>query len=181
MLASTNDVVSGNTVSGNYFGCGIVLAAYDAGGGVSNDVVVANTVTGSVGFTRFGPVIGGIVVAADTPGTTVSNNTVVHNTDTHSFIPGIIVHSNSPGDVVSNNSIAANTLKGDGWGETDGPEEMVGILVGAGCAAASLTDTTVAANRITSEDYGVFVKGATGTHVGGLPLDEAATPVVGLP
>lgn len=181
LLASTNDVVSGNAVSGNYVGCGIVLAAYDAGAGIFNNVVVGNTVTGKVGFTRYGPVIGGIVVAADTPGTTVSDNTVAHNTDTDSFIPGIIVHSNSPGDVVSNNSIVANTLNGDGWGRIDGPAEKVGILVGAGSEKASLTNTTVAANRITHEDYGVFVNLATGTHVGGLPLDEATTPVVGLP
>ena len=180
LLASTNNVVSGNTVSGNYVGCGIVLAAYNAGAGIFNNVVVGNTVTGTVGFTLHGPVVGGIVVAADTPGTTVSNNTVVHNTDTNSFIPGIVVHSNSPGDVVSNNSIVANTLNGDGWGKIDGPPEMVGILVGAG-TKASLTNTTVAANRITNEDYGVYVNSATATHVGGLPLDRAATPVVGLP
>jgi parallel beta-helix repeat protein len=180
LLASTYNVVSGNRISGNYVGCGIVLAAYDAGAGVFDNVVVGNTVTGTVGFTSYGPVIGGIVVAADTPGTTVSNNTVVHNTDTDSFIPGIIVHSNSPGDVVSNNSIVANTLNGDGWGKIDGPAEMVGILVGA-APGASLTNTTVAANRLTDEDYGIYLAGASGTHLGGLPLDRATTPVVGLP
>jgi hypothetical protein len=181
LLASTNNLVARNTVSGNYVGCGIVLAAYNAGAGIFNNVVVGNTVTGTVGFTSFGPVIGGIVVAADTPGTMVSHNTVAHNTDTDSFIPGIIVHSNSPGDSVSNNSIVANTLNGDGWGRIDGPPVMVGILVGAGSATASLTNTTVSANRITDEDYGIFVSGATGTHVGGLHLDQATTPVVGLP
>lgn len=182
LLASTNNVVSGNTVSGNYTGCGIVLAAYNAGAGIFHNVVVGNTVTGTVDhFTAHGPVIGGIVVAADTPGTTVANNTVVNNTDTGSFIPGIVVHSNSPDDLVFNNSIVGNTLDSDGWGRIDGPPEMVGVLVGAEAPTASLTNTTVAANRITNEDYGIYVAGATGTHVGGLPLDQATMPVVGLP
>lgn len=181
-MASTNDVVMGNTVSGNYGGCGIVLAAYNQGGGIFDDVVLGNTVTGIAGaFTSHGPVVGGIVVAADTPTTTVSDNTVVRNTVTDSFIPGIVLHSNAPGDLVSGNSIVANTLDGDGWGKIDGPPKMVGILVVAVTSKASLTDTTVAANRITDEDYGIFVTGATGTHVGGLPLDHATTPVVGLP
>lgn len=182
LLASKNNVVSGNTVNGNYEGCGIVLAAYNPGAGIFNNVVVGNTVTGSPDFYGSrGPVISGIVVAADEPETTVSNNAVVHNTDSGSFIPGIVVHSNAPGDVVSNNSVVGNTLDGDGWGKIDGPQDTVGVLVGAETEGASLVNTTVAANRITNEDYGIYVSAATGTDVGGLPLDQATTPVVGLP
>lgn len=177
LLASTNNVVSGNTVSGNYVGCGIVLSAYNPAAGVSNNVVTGNTVTGTVGFSKHGPVIGGIVVAADSSNTTVSNNTVVGNTITDSFIPGIVVHSNAPGDVVSNNSVIANTLSGDGWGKIDGPPALVGIIIASGAPSAILTNTTASANRITNEDIGIYVAGATGTHIGGLPLNQATTPV----
>ena len=184
LRASKGVVVAGNTVAGNYVGCGIVLAAYNKGAGIFNNVVNANTVSGSmVPSKKHGPVVGGIVVAADTPSTTVSNNKVFGNTVTDSFIPGIVVHSNAPGDVVSGNAIVANTFHGDGWGKIDLPIPKtatpftVGILVAAVAPGASLADTTVAANPITGEDYGIYISGATATKVGGLRLDQATTPV----
>ena len=109
--------------------------------------------------------------------------TILTSLVTDSLIPGIVVHSNAPGDTVSNTVVATNTLRGDGWGKTDGPRVEVGILIVATAFSsptppATLTNTAAAANRISNEDYGIYISTATGAHVGGLPLDHATMPVV---
>ncbi|HET6966565.1 MAG TPA: right-handed parallel beta-helix repeat-containing protein, partial [Acidimicrobiales bacterium] len=178
---ATNVVVSGNHSDGNFGGCGIVVAAYDAGAGVSNVTVTGNTVTGSVGqFGPHGPVIGGIVVAADSPGTTVSNVTVggvntpgvtLGNNITGAFIPGIVVHSNAPGDHVSGVTLQGNTLNSDDWGAVDGPPQPAGIIVAASQipppVTPTLTGTTVKGNTISNEFYGTWLAGDSGTTLTG--------------
>jgi parallel beta-helix repeat protein len=76
-VPATNDTITGNNASGNFGGCGILLEAWDAGGGVTSTTISDNTVTGSPGvFGPHGPVIGQIVLAIDGPGSTLINNTV---------------------------------------------------------------------------------------------------------
>nr|MDA8262661.1 right-handed parallel beta-helix repeat-containing protein [Actinomycetota bacterium] len=172
LMASSSDVITGNTSSGNYRGCGIVVAAYDAGsGGVSSITVSNNTVAGAVGqFTANGPVIGGIVAAADTPGTTVSGVTISGNKITEAFIPGVVVHSNAPNDKVSGVKVDNNTISGNDWGSTDGPPKPAGIIVAATPIPAPvtpvLTGTELSGNTISNEFYGVWLAGDTNTTVG---------------
>ena len=103
LRAGTGNVVAHNQVIDNAFGCGIVVAAYNAGGGVTNNTVRDNVVMGSAPGT--GPFVGGIVVAADTPNTVAFDNLVAGNRNHGSLIPGIVVHSNAPGDNVSNTTL----------------------------------------------------------------------------
>ncbi|TAM62877.1 MAG: hypothetical protein EPN50_06410 [Chloroflexota bacterium] len=180
-----NSVVH-NVVEDNLLGCGIVVAAYDPGAGVWDNMVVGNQVVNSdstVGV--FPPAVGGIVVAADPPGTAAGGNKVVANTITNSFIPGIIVHSNAPGNAVSDTLVSANRLANDGWARTDGPAAKVGIIVSGPTLppflpAATLSGIKVVGNHIAaSEDIGIcFSLTATGSMAGGLGADQAATPVL---
>jgi parallel beta-helix repeat protein len=170
--ASTNDTVSGNHSDGNFGGCGIVIAAYNPGGGISFVTVTGNNVAGTVGkFGPHGPVIGGIVVAADTPATSVSNVSVQGNTITGSFIPGIVVHSNAPKDGVSGVTLKSNTLSLDDWGAVDGPPQPAGIVVAASQIPApvtpTLTGTTIQGNTISQEFYGAWLAGASATTIAG--------------
>ena len=172
LAASSNDVITNNTSSGNYHGCGIVVAALDAGsGGLSSITVSNNTVAGTAGlYTANGPVIGGIVAAADTPGTTVSGVTISGNKVTEAFIPGVIVHSNAPNDKVSGVKVDNNTISGSDWGATDGPPKPAGILVGATPIPAPvtpvLTGTELSGNAISNEFYGIWLAGDSNTTVG---------------
>ena len=97
-------MISGNTITNsNVGGCGVVVAAYDPGEGVSNNIVTGNHVVNGYA---------GIVVAADVPNTSAVNNTVVANTVLDNQLPGIIIHSNTPGDVVSGTVIMRNIVSG---------------------------------------------------------------------
>ena len=168
LTASTADTISNNKSIGNYAGCGIVIAAYDPGAGISGITVSGNTVSGTIGaFGPHGPVIGGVVVAADTPHTSVSNVTVQSNDITGSFIPGIVVHSNAPFDTVSGVQLTSNTLSGDDWGSVDGPPRPAGIIVAASQIPAPVTPvlsgTTITGNTISQEFYGIWRAGDTST------------------
>ncbi|MCY0877585.1 MAG: right-handed parallel beta-helix repeat-containing protein [Firmicutes bacterium] len=149
---SEDNVILDNTISGNSSGCGIVVAAYNPGEGVINNVVMGNTVSLSPA---------GIVVAADVPGTVAEGNSVIDNTATDNFLPGIILHSNTPGDVVTNNSIVGNTVsqnKADSEVSTDnGPTGIIAIG-----AVEPVTHTLIADNQVSAETYGIFLDNAPG-------------------
>lgn len=159
----TGNVIMGNLVKDNLFGCGIVVAAYNPGEGVANNLIKDNTVIGN----SPGPnplYIGGIVVAADTPFTTVTNNIVLNNTVTGGWIPGIIVHSNAPGDMVSGTVILGNTLSSNGGFRPSEPNDAqapTGINIVAEVAPGApnppvLTRTLVIGNSVTNDYYGVW-------------------------
>ena len=172
LTPTANVTVTNNQSNGNFGGCGVVIAAYDPGAGVTSATVTNNTVMGTVGqFGPHGPVIGGIVVAADTPGTSVSSVTVHGNTVTNSFIPGIVVHSNAPNDHVSGVTLDSNTLAMDDWGSVDGPPQPAGIIVAATVIPApvtpTLTGTSITNNTISREFYGVWLAGDSGTTLTG--------------
>ena len=68
-VPSTGNTISGNTLTGNTGGCGIIVEAWNPGGGVDTSTIQNNTVTGTVGkFGPNGPDIGQIVLADDAPG-----------------------------------------------------------------------------------------------------------------
>ena len=154
-------------MSGNLAGCGIVLSAFHPGKGVNNNLVRDNTVTGQ----KFSGVTGSIVVAADPPNTSAIDNVVLRNTVTYSLIPGIIVHSNTPGDLVAGTRILHNTVVSDNWvpGADSAPGKRVGIAIASEDAAAPdpsiISDTLVAQNSITDEDYGIWVSHADDTRL----------------
>ena len=161
LYAGTGNVIADNQVADNAFGCGIVLAAYDAGAGVAHNIVRDNVVIGNA--PGLGPYVGGIVVAADTPGTSVWMNVVVGNHIYRSIIPGIVVHSNAPGDRVWNNTFRANVISNNGFeGPPNDPTVPTGIEVVAEAAPGepnppTLTNTTLAGDTVNHDTVGIWL------------------------
>jgi parallel beta-helix repeat protein len=151
---SIGNIVSGNTVIGNAGGCGIVVAAYNPGEGVINNVVSSNYVVNGLP--------GGIVVAADVPHTSAINNSVVDNTVLNNLIPGVVVHSNTPGDLVSGTNVIGNIISGNAG---FGPQTTGIMLIGAINGSAIVTDTTIPGNVLHNEHFGILAENATGTSV----------------
>lgn len=175
--AGTGNVVAYNDIINNAFGCGIVVASYNTGAGVGNNIVRGNLVVGNAPGT--GPFVGGIVVAADTPGTLAWGNLVAHNTIYQSVIPGIVVHSNAPGDKVWNNTLRANLISINGFeGPPNDPTVPTGIEVVAEAApgmsnAPTLSNTTVVGNTVNHDAIGVWLCYDTNTQI--IDLDGQAT------
>ena len=162
------NIVIGNRVTDNGGGCGIVVASYNAGQGVTHNLVADNTVSRNPA---------GIVVAADPPGTSTTDNWVMGNTITDNSIPGVIIHSNAPGDTVSGTVVSGNAISGNGFfpevGLTDPAQGAGIILVGE---VNPVTDTFIAANSISGEYFGVWERHASGTRVLDLGLNKATVP-----
>jgi Right handed beta helix region len=177
---SSKNVIEGNTIANNAFGCGIVLAAYDSGAGVTGNVVRDNTVIGNP--PGKGPFVGGIVVAADAPGTSVWDNLVAFNNIVDSVIPGIVVHSNTPGDQVWDTALIGNILTSNGFqSPPNDPTQPSGIEVVAEAHpgetnAPILTDTLVLDDSANQDSIGVWLCDSTDTKI--IDLDgNAVTPV----
>lgn len=164
-LPANDNLIADNTISGATHACGIVVAAYNSGGGVNGNQIVGNTVTHNVA---------GIVVATNVPNSSANANVVADNTSTNNFLPGVIVHSNAPGDQLTNTVVTGNTISGDG---TD-PE--VGALLPTGIVVAGVVNpvmgTVVASNLISQEHYGIFLTGALGSHLYG-NTNSATVPI----
>lgn len=177
---STANLVAYNSVVDNAFGCGIVVASYDATAGVYKNSVVGNSVVGSAPGT--GPFVGGIVVAADAPGTSVWDNLVKQNQVVDSVIPGIVVHSNAPGDRVWGTMLVGNLLVQNGFqSPPNDPTLPTAIEVVAEDHpgepnAPKLWNTAVLDNSANQDAIGVWLCDASLTTIVGLH-GNAATPV----
>jgi hypothetical protein len=148
------NLVSGNTIIGNIGGCGIVVAAYNPGEGVTNNIVSNNYVVNGLP--------GGIVVAADVPHTSAVNNSVIYNTVFNNQIPGVIVHSNTPGDLVSGTNIIGNTVSGNaGFGPKTTGINLISNINGS----TVVSKTTISGNVLHNEFFGILAQNATSTTV----------------
>lgn len=179
-VPAKNVTVTGNRISDNTGGCGIVVAAYNAT--VGRVDVINNTVTAtSVG--TFPPVIGQIVVAADAPNTTIDTVNVVHNTVTGSALPGVIVATNAPGDLVTAVRLTANRISDNDWLVGAGPDHTAGVGLRA-APQTTISDTVLTANRISGQFYGVWATpGVTGTvlHANQITVTAGGIPVFFIP
>ncbi len=146
LLPGNNNRILNNQVMYNYNGCGIVVAAYNPGGGVNNNVVSGNTV-------GYNPA--GIVIAADEPNTIVTGNRVSFNIVYGSPYADVVVHSNEAGDIVTNTMIYFNQI---GSSESEGPG--LGIIVGAEVPNAAVLNTVIMENQITNEQIGIATNNA---------------------
>ena len=167
LLPATGNIVEHNSVVDNAFGCGIVVASYDAGAGVYYNGVFNNQVVGSVPGT--GPFVGGIVVAADTPGTVAAHNVVSGNLINGSVIPGVVIHSNAPGDLVWGNVVSFNFIQLNGFeGPPNDPVMPTGIEVVAEVFPGEpspplLLGTLVVNNAIHGNAIGIWLCQDVGT------------------
>jgi parallel beta-helix repeat protein len=175
LRASTGNQIVGNTVSGNLNDCGIVVTAKNHGTGAVGNVVADNVLTDVPG--TFPPALGSIVLA----GLGIDHTQVVNNVIHGSFMPGIILHSSRPDTQVNDSVIANNTLSADDWGQVNGPDARVAIILAtASQPAGELDHTLLAGNRISAdEDYGIYQIGTTGTLIAADRANHAAVPVFG--
>ncbi|MGO9762285.1 MAG: right-handed parallel beta-helix repeat-containing protein [Solirubrobacteraceae bacterium] len=175
------NTIKGNKVLDNVLDCGITLAGHNPKavvlsttpgpptmaalaptvGGIYSDVITKNTVTGN-GTQGQG---GGILMAGGPPGTAVYNNTVSYNTASGNGLGGVTLHSHAPGQDLNGNVISHNTISDDGIhgyptgapGDSDaGITRSVGIVVWS--AATPLTGTSIVANKISHDYYGIWTK-----------------------
>lgn len=167
-LPANDNLIADNVISGATHACGIVVAAYNSGGGVNGNVVVGNTVSHNVA---------GIVIATDTPNSSARGNVVADNTATGNFLPGVIVHSNAPGDQLSGTIVSDNTLSGNLADGEVGALMPTGIVVAG--AVNPVMGTVVSHNVISGEHYGIFLTGALGTRLEG-NQNSATVPVAPL-
>jgi len=175
------NTIKGNKVLDNVLDCGITLAGHNPKavvlsttpgpptmvglaptiGGIYSNVITKNTVAGN-GTQGQG---GGILMAGGPPGTAVYNNTVSGNTASGNGLGGVTLHSHAPGQDLDGNVISHNIISNDGLhgypngapGDSDaGITQSVGIIVWS--AAAPLTGTSIVANQISHDYYGIWTK-----------------------
>jgi parallel beta-helix repeat protein len=175
---TSGNVIRDNRVLDNTLDCGITLAShwFQLGApaapnvaGVYQNLVLHNTSNGNGAA--------GIGVFAGPPGAAAWGNSVIGNTAMHNGLPGVAIHSHTPfqnveDNVVVNNTIAANGADDDIPGD-DGP---TGISILS--AFDPIRHVTVAANRISDEQFGIFVSNAP--KISGLPSNKfssVTTPV----
>lgn len=167
LAVAYHNLIKNNVIVGNSGGCGIVVAAYNAGAGVSNNVIEDNVVAQNPA---------GIIIAADSPHTLALNNDVFSNVAEMNYLPGIIVHANTPGDVVLGTLVENNALIGNGPDAQaaggKGPTTSTGIVVIAepipagfppGLPAATIHWTTLTGNTFSGEATTIFLSHAVTT------------------
>lgn len=185
LVASTHDVVVGNSTWANFGGCGIVLATQNFGGRLAHLRVLRNTVSGT-GFGAAGPDIGGIVVAADPPESTVAHVKVAGNSVSQSFEGGIIVNAEAFNATTHDVHVMRNTVTGNNQGDLEAPN-TAGVLVFAnpgavvppGTMAPRNIGTVVALNSISDQFYGIWSMGdfAPRTFGNTISVTTGGTPV----
>ncbi len=190
LVGTTGVAVRGNTVQGNRYGgigvyddgpnhpwspeaisaprasTGNLVSAKNPGGGVSDNVVTRNTISGG---------LGGIIVAGGGYGPVrLTNNVVSHNVLTDNLIPCISLHAFGPG-VITGTHLIGNVLSNNGTGELS--RETTGIEIFAIPGVGTISKTQVLQETVTGDYYGVYHVGDTGTHVAQLTTGGATVAV----
>lgn len=165
-VPAVGNVITDNTITDNFGGCGIVVSAKDDGSLVKATTVARNTVTSSVPGA-----VGGMIVATGGVGAgTVANTLISRNTVTGGYIAGIGIHT-SGGGVVTRTRILGNVYSGNGGEE--GPNGTGVEILSGGTA----DKTQVIGNAVSHDSYGVFHVGDTATHIVRLSTTDVTTPV----
>jgi parallel beta-helix repeat protein len=173
---TSGNVIRDNRVLDNTLDCGITLAShwFQLGApaapnvaGVYQNLVLHNTSNGNGAA--------GIGVFAGPPGAAAWGNSVIGNTAMHNGLPGVAIHSHTPfqnieDNVVVNNTVAANGADDDLPGD-DGP---TGISILS--AVDPIDHVTVAANRISDEEFGIFAFNAP--KISGLPSNKFSSVAI---
>ena len=187
---TSGNLISGNEVLDNSLDCGITLASHwlsftaPAAPGVAGvylNLVLNNTSNGNGAA--------GIGIFAGPPGAAAWGNAVIGNTAMNNGLPGVAIHSHFALQKVNDNVIVGNMLSGNGPDDDAETPGDTGIAVFADTThnpipflppAAPIPRTTIAANRISDEDVGIYTFGAT--QLFGLATNEfdssVGTPTV---
>lgn len=168
-----------NSVLDNPVDCGITLASHylslagpapAALGGVYNNHVLHNTSNGNGAA--------GIGVFAGPPGGAAYANEVIGNTAMNNGLPGVAIHSHVFAQYVNDNVIVNNTLSGNGIDDDAQTPGGTGISIFSDVTggAAPIAHTVVSANRISDEDFGIYIVHAL--KVSGLPSNKFSSVTV---
>ncbi len=143
-LPGSLNMVVHNTVSDNTGGNGIIVAAYNTGGGVSGNILVGNVVENN-------PT--GIVITTEVDNASASGNKLVVNSSNNNGAPGIGVYSNFAGAGVTGTMIVANRLSGNATAAIELS------------ATGTLDSSMVVANRGNNNPAGILESGDTNTRM----------------
>jgi parallel beta-helix repeat protein len=172
------NLVAFNNVYRNIFDCGITIASHLPevfGGGVHDNKIIANRVTGN-GVAGQG---GGVLLATAVPGNVpgipgtggaVYNNLVQGNYLAGNGLAGVTLHSHATGEDLNGNTVIGNTIGTNnldpdmdfvGFGSQFFDGETTGVIV----AAVSNVTITIARNVIFNNAIGVWLGQAGGSTI----------------
>jgi nitrous oxidase accessory protein NosD len=167
-----HNLIANNISRNNLLDCGITLPSHNADavgdpskGGVYDNTIVHNLSEGNGGA--------GVGMFAPFPGTASYDNHVIDNTLRNNGEAGVAIHAHAPGENVSGNVIVGNRISGNGI-----DPDFVDVTTHIGIALGSAVDpvsVTIAANRISHEDVGIYRVGTF--HVRGLRSNKFASTV----
>jgi parallel beta-helix repeat protein len=173
---TSGNTIRNNQVLDNVLDCGITLASHwfslegPAAPGVSG--VYQNHVLNNISN---GNGAAGIGVFTGPPGAAAWGNVVSGNTAMNNGLPGVAIHSHVAFQNASGNVVVNNTLSGNGADDDALTPGGAGIVVFADInpgpfSATPIAHTTIAANRISNEDIGIYTSGAA--KLSGLPSNK---------
>ncbi len=168
-----DNLVANNIAKNNKLDCGITLPSHNPNavadpskGGVYRNTIIHNLSEGNGGA--------GVGMFAPFPGAAAYDNYVIGNTLRNNGEAGVGIHSHAPGQNVSGNVIVGNRISGNGIDpDFVGGSTTIGIMIGS---AVDHVTVTVAANRIASQDVGIYRFGTI--TVRGLASNKFASSVV---
>jgi parallel beta-helix repeat protein len=167
---TSGNTIGNNSVLDNTLDCGITLASHHFSlvaaaapdvAGVYENQVLHNTANGNGAA--------GIGVFAGPPGAAAWGNVVVGNTARNNGAAGLMIHSHTPFQYVNDNVLVNNTLSGNGIDE-DNPVDDAPTAISVFSAVIPIPHTVIAANRISSEHYGIVTLNAV--NLSGLPSNK---------
>ncbi len=157
-----DNLISGNTVMGNPFDCGIVMASHPPATGSTPFGITHNTIVNNISSHNGTKVPGagaGVGIFTFLPGGTVTANVIVNNTLTNNGLPGVTFHAHGTGENLNDNMIVGNTISGNAADSQDATTPgTTGINV---FGVSAITGTIISQNVIDGEQDAVVVNTPT--------------------
>jgi parallel beta-helix repeat protein len=165
------NLVAYNDVNGNVLDCGITIASHTPevfGGGVHDNTVLGNRITGN-GVSGQG---GGVLLATGVPGNipgipgtggAVYNNLIKANYMAGNGLGGVTLHSHAPGEDLNGNTVTENLIGRNNLDpDSDfGPHFVVSGTTGVIVTAASPVSIAIARNVIADDVNGIWIGNVT--------------------
>jgi hypothetical protein len=173
MAASHDNLIAYNRVMDNKPDCGITVPAHTPNGGVFNNTIAMNWVTGNGE--------GGVLIAAGVPGSAAHDNRVVNNYLEGNGFAGVTLHAHAPGQnldntVITGNEIRTNNVGGDADAQVF---DTTGVLIFSGVPSVHINGTVIRNNHIRDDHFGIWLSPGLVSHAGIGPnlFQNVAVPV----
>ncbi|MEP6624914.1 MAG: right-handed parallel beta-helix repeat-containing protein [Acidimicrobiia bacterium] len=173
MAASHDNLIAYNRVMDNKPDCGITVPAHNPHGGVYNNTIAMNWVTGNGE--------GGVLIAAGVPGSAAHDNRVVNNYLEGNGFAGVTMHAHAPGQSLDNNVITGNEIRTNNVGG-DGDAQVfdtTGILIFSGDPSVHINGTVIRSNHIRDNHFGIWLSPGlvSQTGIGPNAFQDVGIPV----